>query len=181
MSKNNDEAMVASTNPPVEATGSSGDNTAAVTTAAADDLDREPIEGVDFGTHDAYLWGEWKVLLEIASSDWAKDFEVMSPPSFVIYAFMWRKGTYVGKVDMLTRLEIRGSELWLTDFHIHGHGGRALRGVLSRSGLNALCNAAKEDTNVEAVVIEGGVRSQGLRRGQVPERFRFDGGSGSTT
>lgn len=55
MSNNNDEAGMASTNPLVEATGSSGDNTAAVTTAAADDLGREPIEGVDFGTHDAYL------------------------------------------------------------------------------------------------------------------------------
>lgn len=122
--------------------------------------------GVDNSTHGAYCWGEWSVTLEIEQTDY---FEDQTPPHFVFYADVWHKGAYFGRIDVVTQIEIRGWELWFTHFDIHG----LERGAAGRACLNAIAHAAMEDNNVEAIVIEGGTRTTGLRRGKKPRQVRF--------
>jgi hypothetical protein len=129
--------------------------------------DARPTSGrIDIGTLDAYISGDWAVVLEIEAADF---FEREEPPSFVLYADLYRNGVPVGRVDVVTRIEIRGRELWLTELHMHGLAG----GGLGRAGLNALAQAVMEDADVEALVVEGGTRSSGLRRGRTPKPVRF--------
>ncbi len=82
----------------------------------------------------------------------AEFFESYDPPSFVFYADLFRDGRWFGRVDVVTRMEIRDGELWFTQFHIHG----LTSGAFGRSGLNALAYAIMEDSNVKTLVIEGG-------------------------
>ncbi len=119
----------------------------------------------------AYFYGEWKVLLTIEETD--DYFGQSEPRHFVFYLDVTKRDQYVGRVDVVARLEIRGRELWFLDAHIHG-----LRsGDLGRSGLNALGNALMESADVEAIVVEGGARTTGARPGHTPKRFRYPHGS----
>ncbi|MBF0392218.1 MAG: hypothetical protein HQL38_06010 [Alphaproteobacteria bacterium] len=98
-------------------------------------------------------------------------FETHSPPSFTFYAEIFKSGRFLGRLDVVTRIEIRGTELWFTDCHIHGLSP----GALGRDGLNALARAVMEDNDVKTLVIEGGTRTTGVRPGHTPKRMRFLG------
>jgi hypothetical protein len=121
---------------------------------------------IDLSTLDAYQYGEWAVVIEIEPAD---SFESEQPPSLVLYADIYRAGVRYGRIDVVTSIEIRGHELWLTELHLHGLDA----GALGRAGLNALAYAVMEDADVEALVGEGGARSSGRRRGHVPKPLRL--------
>lgn len=77
--------------------------------------------------------------------------------------------TPAGTLELMASVSIRGRSLSMMGAHVQGlHPG-----TLGRSGLNAIGLALLELADVDEIVIQGGVRTTGRRRGRRPRIFRF--------
>jgi DNA-binding transcriptional regulator YiaG len=119
---------------------------------------------IDIGTLNAYIYQNWAVVLEIEAADF---FEREDPPSVVLYADLYRGGALFGRVDIVTRIEIRGRELWLTDLHMHGlDGGRArprrleTRWRMRRWRMRMSKRSSLEEALARRVSVEGAPRNR---------------------
>jgi hypothetical protein len=77
--------------------------------------------------------------------------------------------TPAGVIELVGQVRIAGRVLYFTGAHIQGlHPG-----ALGRDGLNVIGRKLLSEADVEEIVIEGGTRTTGLRKGLKPRTFLF--------
>ena len=77
--------------------------------------------------------------------------------------------TPIGVMTLVASASIVGRVLHLDGVHV---GGLA-PGALGRAGLNAIGRTLLEVADVDEIIIQGGTRTTGMRKGQVPSAIRF--------
>ena len=75
----------------------------------------------------------------------------------------------IGVLEIIGSVTLVGRTLRIDGAHVQG-----LRpGTLGRAGLNAIGRKLLEAADVDEVVIQGGVRTTGQRKGKIPRPIRF--------
>ncbi len=78
-------------------------------------------------------------------------------------------GTPVGPVSIIGTVTVTADVLELDGVHVSGPGP----GRVGRDGINAIAQKIMEELDVQEILAQGGIRTTGRRRGQVPRPFRF--------
>jgi len=99
-----------------------------------------------------------------SSDDIALEVEEAEHPTLIATAV-----TPAGTVTLIAEAEMRGRTLWLRRAHIQGLSP----GALGRAGLNALAAKFLEESDAEALVVEGSHRTTGANPGRPPRPFRY--------
>jgi hypothetical protein len=110
---------------------------------------------LESGTRNAYMFGLEDVFIEIDTVD--EDVllvDVITP---------------VGTVSIMGNAEFVDRVLYVRKTHVDG----LTPGALCRRGLNLVGQKMLEVADVDEIVIEGGARSTGLRKGKAPRVIRF--------
>jgi hypothetical protein len=77
--------------------------------------------------------------------------------------------TQVGVMVLVASASIVGRVLHLDGVHVAG----LTPGALGRAGLNAIGRKLLELADVDQIIIQGGARTTGTHKGQVPSAIRF--------
>jgi len=75
----------------------------------------------------------------------------------------------VGTLDLIGNVARIGRTLRIDGAHVQG----LTPGALGRGGLNAIGRKLLEEADVDEIVIQGGARTTGQRKGKVPQPIRF--------
>jgi hypothetical protein len=77
--------------------------------------------------------------------------------------------TPIGVMTLMASASIVGRVLRLQGVHVEG----LTPGALGRAGLNAIGRKLLEVADVDEIIIQGGARTTGKHKGQVPSSIRF--------
>ena len=77
--------------------------------------------------------------------------------------------TPIGVMSLVAGVSIVGRVLHLQGVHVEG----LTPGALGRTGLNAIGRKLLEVADVDEIIIQGGTRTTGKHKGQVPSSIRF--------
>jgi hypothetical protein len=75
----------------------------------------------------------------------------------------------IGVLEVIGNVTLVGRTLRIDGAHDQG----LLPGALGRAGLNAIGRKLLEEADVDEIVIQGGTRTTGQRKGKVPRPIRF--------
>jgi len=75
----------------------------------------------------------------------------------------------VGVLEMIGAVTMIGRTLRIDNVHVQG----LAPGALGRAGLNAIGRKLLEEANADEIVIKGGARTTGRRKGEAPRPIRF--------
>lgn len=101
------------------------------------------------------MWSSDDIVLEVEEAE---------HPTLIATA-----ATPAGTVTLIAEADLRGRTSWLTRVHIQGLSPDAL----GRAGLNALAAKFLEESDAEALVVEGSPRTTGANPGRPPKPFRY--------
>jgi hypothetical protein len=101
------------------------------------------------------MWSSNQIAVEIVDADHPVLEVVITTPT--------------GVLTILASASIVGRVLHLHGVHVEG----LAPGSLGRSGLNAIGRKLLEVADVDEIIIQGGARTTGTHKGQIPNTIRF--------
>lgn len=120
----------------------------------------------DHSTLEAYHYGNWSIWIFIEEGAW---FE--GENTFVLYFDVSRDGRRLGRIDVVTKLEILENGLGLRAYDTDMHGLEPNK--LGLGGISAIAQVIMESNNVDYLVVEGNYRTTGANPGHRPGRKPF--------
>ena len=77
--------------------------------------------------------------------------------------------TPLGTLELIGAATLSGRTLRIDGAHVQG----LTPGTLGRAGLNAIGRKLLKEADVDQIVIQGGARTTGQRKGKIPRPIRF--------
>ena len=81
--------------------------------------------------------------------------------------------TPIGTLELIGAASLSGRTLRIDGAHVQG----LTPGTLGRAGLNAIGRKLLKEADVDQIIIQGGARTTGRRKGKAPRTIRFPASS----